>query len=86
MKAERWQPPPEPICQEPDGTTPCRFAGVCHTQRQLIQAGYSRSLGQWVTDREPLRGQMCWAYQQQLAKPAREISAALTPLAPRPTA
>lgn len=58
------KPPKRPICKEPDGETPCQFAGICPASRQVQHGGYSKSLGQWVKNREPLRGKQCWAYQQ----------------------
>ena len=55
------KPPVRPICKDADGT-PCKYAGSCAASRQVIQAGYAKSLGQWVRNREPLRGKACWAY------------------------
>ena len=45
-----------PLCREPDGVTPCRFAGLCHEARQRLQhyAG--------------LRGRQCWAYDALMDK------------------
>jgi hypothetical protein len=41
-----------PLCREPDGEAPCRWASQCHESRQRLQhyAG--------------LCGMACWAYQK----------------------
>lgn len=63
------QPPKRPICKDPDGT-PCAYATVCHASRQLVQAGWHKSLGQWVRVREPIRGMECWAFQMISQRPS----------------
>lgn len=67
-------PPKRAICKEPDGETPCRFAASCSSWRQVQQGGYSKSLGQWVRNREPLRGMACWKYQQLSAQAPRPVA------------
>lgn len=56
--------PVEPICLAPNGADPCPFWKSCHVDRQRLQSGQQRSetTGLWLTMREPLRGDACWAY------------------------
>ena len=51
-------PPRQAICRSPDESTACRFAGQCDEARQRVMH-YSSP---------PIRGQMCWKFQQLTAR------------------
>lgn len=63
MTAAAMTVPAIPICRTADGSLPCPFAGRCHESRQLVQSGFSVSLGQRVQINAPLWGEACWCYQ-----------------------